>query len=656
MGFKRTKFIALLVVWWSLAANAASAQDWPYWGGDQGGQRYSALNQINRDNVQDLELAWSYSTGELAEFPDRQMFASFHTTPLKLPMEAGGSLVFCTSYNRIVSLEPNSGAERWRFDPEIDIGRFPTRYNCRGIAYWKDTQAEDGGACQYRLFMGTTDLRLISIDAVTGDPCGGFGVNGDVDIEPLVKEHYRDLKYGDAAFSSPPVVMADTVVLGSSNNVRTYSAASPRGTVRGFDARTGTLKWTFDPIPYDPDDPEYDNWQDTGLRQTTGGNAWSMLSVDEERGLIFVPTGSASPDPYGGLRPGDNRYANSLVALDATTGDVVWHFQIIHHDVWDWDLPAQPILTDITQDGEVIPAVVQLTKQGLVFIFNRETGDPVFGVEERRVPIKGAVPGEYLSPTQPFPVKPAPLIEAGITPDDAWGLTFWDRGKCRETIENANYGPLFMPPTSKGTVTLPGMSVTNWGGGAFNAETNTLITTANRAPFYVRVFPAEEVSPEDLKGPPAFGKPRPIKGTPYAFQSKPVLSPIFMPCVAPPWGELLALDLSTGEIKWRRTLGTLDKLSPIPIALEWGTPLSGGPIVTAGGLIFIGATMDEKFRAFDIETGEELWKVETPTSSMAVPMTYEANGKQYVAIASGGHMWQYSQKLGDTLVVYALPD
>ena len=631
----------------------AEAEGWSSYGGDPGGQKFSHLDQINTQNVEDLELAWSFQTGELEAHPDRASFGSFNGTPLILPEEAERSLVFCTPFNKIIALDPTTGTERWRFDSEVDKGPYPTRYNCRGIGYWNDIEALADQVCKHRLFMGTTDLRIFAIDAITGERCADFGDNGEVDMTAEFRAGYPDLAYGDATFSSPPAIIGDRVVFGSSNNVRNTSVASPKGTIRAFDARSGDVAWGFDPVPYDPQDPQHENWTPEALAVTTGANAWSMLSVDEARDLVFVPTGSASPDPYGGLRPGDNRYANSVVALRGSTGEVVWHFQTIHHDVWDWDLPAQPMLVDITRDGATIPAVIQLTKQGLVFTLHRDTGEPIFEVEERPVPQDGAVPGEQLSPTQPFPVNPPPLIETGFTPEDAWGLTFWDEGKCRDMVAAGDWGPLFSPPTLKGRVGMPGMSVTNWGGGAYDAATNTLITTASRAPMKLQLYKLEDIPPPQPNAPP-FGAPKLVKGTQYGLATVPLLSPIFMPCSKPPWGQLVSIDMGTGEINWKVTLGTLDTLSPIPIPLKWGTPTSGGPIATAGGLIFIGATMDEKFRAFDLKTGEELWKVSTPTSSMATPMTYEAGGEQYVVIASGGHMWQYSQKLGDWLVAYKL--
>jgi quinoprotein glucose dehydrogenase len=387
------RLILLLI---SAFCSAALAEDWLYYGGNQGGAHHSELRQINRANVASLELAWSYRTGAIARHPEQRASASFHATPILLPTSAGQSLVFCTPFNRIIALDPVSGAERWTYDPELLLGPPGSRYNCRGIAYWQDTATPDSESCAQRLFMGTFDLRLIAIDARNGRACEEFGTDGQVDIKTMLMAevqakaaaigrpaNYRD---GNVQFSSPPAVIGDIVVLGSSNNTKFNRIDGPSGMVRAFDARSGTLQWTFDPVPRNPGDPQADNWTTEALQITGAANVWSMMSVDEERDLLFLPTASASPDFFGGTRPGDNRYANSVVALRGASGEIVWHYQIVHHDVWDLDLPAQPILIDIERGGRRIPVVVQLTKQGMIFVLHRETGEPVFAVEERPVP------------------------------------------------------------------------------------------------------------------------------------------------------------------------------------------------------------------------------------------------------------------------------
>jgi quinoprotein glucose dehydrogenase len=634
------------------------AGDWPVYGGDAGGQHHAALAQINRTNVAKLELAWSYRHGELQDFTGPRMMASWHVTPILLPEDAGQSLVICTPFNRVIALDPASGSERWVFDPEVGDAPEWSRHNCRGVAYWLDAQADIGAACKHRIFAGTETMRLVALDALTGKVCKDFGVTGIVDVDPLTRVMTPDLGRGDMQFVSPPVLINDLVIVGSSDNTKATRSANPSGAVRAFDARSGKLRWSFDPVPRNANDPAAAGWTPEALARTGGANVWSMMAVDAKRDMVFLPTASAGPQYYGGDRPGDNRYANSVVALRGSTGEVVWHYQTLHHDVWDMDVPAQPILIDLNMQGEVIPAVVQLTKQGLTFVLHRETGEPLFPIEERAVPTDG-VPGEQLSPTQPFPVQPAPFGTLSIHPDDAWGFTMFDKGGCRDRIQSMRYGDLYTPPSEKGTVIMPGLAVTNWGGAAYDPSAQNLIVPVNNAPTFIRLVPLTEVSEDDLASPMAgkpFGPPGRIEGTDYAVQFGPLLSKLMSPCIAPPWGELLSVNLETGVTNWRRPLGLLDKLMRMPLPLNWGTPMSGGPIVTDGGLVFIGATADERFRALDVDTGEELWVVETPTSSMATPMTYTVDGRQFVVIASGGHTWLYGSGVEDYLVAYALPE
>lgn len=657
------RLILLLI---SAFCSAAAAEDWLYYGGNQGGSHHSELRQINRENVANLELAWSYRTGAIARHPEQRASASFHATPILLPESAGQSLVFCTPFNRIIALDPVSGAERWTYDPELILGPPGSRYNCRGIAYWQDTATPGPESCAQRLFMGTFDLRLIAIDARNGRSCADFGTDGQIDIKAMLMAevhgkaaatgrpaNYRD---GNVQFSSPPAVIGDVVVIGSSNNTKFNRIDGPSGMVRAFDARSGKLRWTFDPVPRNPGDPQANNWTKEALQITGAANVWSMMSVDEERDLLFLPTASASPDFFGGTRPGDNRYANSVVALRGVSGQIVWHYQIVHHDVWDLDLPAQPILIDIEHGGRRIPVVVQLTKQGMIFVLHRDTGEPVFAVEERPVPQDG-VAGEILSPTQPYPTELPLLVPHEFSVANAWGFTFFDRGFCRDWLERSRLDHYYAPPSREGTAVFPGMSVNNWGGGAYSPAANLLVVPINNALVMRRLIPHAELDPDVLAHPMAglAGYPGKLDGTDYAQQFQPMLSPLFSPCNPPPWGELAALDLGTGQFRWRRNLGVLDKLMPVPIPLPWGTPNAGGPIVTEGGLVFIGATMDERFRAFDVDSGAQLWETETPSASMATPMTYAIDGRQFVVIASGGHMWQYMFNITDYLMAYALP-
>jgi len=645
------------------AAGVVQGSDWAHYGGDPGGQRYSLLNQVNRDNVAGLELVWSFRTGELPPAIPEQAFSSLHVTPILLPESAGGHLIMCSALNQLIALDPLSGEVAWRFDPAV-VARPFAAYKCRGISLWQESaealaeQGEAPPACAARIFMGTTDRRVVAVDARDGQPCADFGDNGIVDADPLVRAATPATDIDGVNFWSPPGVVGDVIVIGSAVNGKQRRAESASGMVRAFDARSGELRWQFDPVPRDSDDPAAADWTEEALATTGGANAWSMLSVDEERDLVFVPTASASPDFFGASRPGDNRYANSVVALRGQTGEVVWHFQIVHHDVWNFDTPAQPILADVPHEGRLVPAVIQLTKQGLVFVLDRESGEPVYPVEERPVPTDG-VPGEVLSPTQPFPARLPPLVPLEISPDDAWGLTFYDEQKCREAIAAFRTGPIYTPPSLEGTLMYPAMGGgANWGGGAYDPERRWLITSVARLPYFLQLLPAAEQDPAVITAPGAgrpLGPPGLIEGTPYAAAQGPLLSPFNMPCTAPPWGTLLALDLDSAEIRWEIPLGSIDRLSPLPLPLEWGVPGAGGAIATAGGLVFIGSAPDERFRAFDIETGRKLWEVETPTATMATPMTYQRDGRQFIVIAAGGHQFLYPRKPGDWLLAYALP-
>jgi quinoprotein glucose dehydrogenase len=627
----------------------AHAGDWPAYGRDPGGTRYTPLAQIDRTNVDGLRVAWTYRTGELedaARVPWRN--ASLEATPILVD----GTLYLCTTFTRVVALDPETGAERWAFDPGIDRGARRSDLACRGVSAWRDRDADPAAACARRIVFGTLDGELIALDARDGKPCGGFGENGRVDLQRSVGGEPRPGRY---AVTSPPAVVGDVIVVGSAigDNQR---ADEMSGCVRGIDARSGRQLWSWDPVPRRADDPARRTWEGDSADRTGAANAWSILSADPERSLVFVPTGSASPDFYGGERKGDNLYANSVVALRAATGEVVWHFQTTHHDLWDYDVPAQPVLVTVRRDGRDIPAVAQATKMGLVFVLDRDTGEPLFPVEERPVP-QTDIPGEQTSPTQPFPVLPPPLAPHGLSPDDAWGLTFWDRGRCRERIAALRSDGIYTPPSLEGTIIFPGNAGgTNWGSAAFEPGRGLLVTNTSRIPTVVRLVPRADFDAVQAANP---GKEiSPQAGTPYGMvrEFDALLSPLGLPCNPPPWGTLVAVDLGSGAIRWEVPLGTVRDLAPVPVPIRWGTPNMGGPIVTAGGLVFIAATMDYYLRAFDVDTGEELWKGRLPAGGQATPMTYQLrpDGKQYVVIAAGGH-GRMGTALGDSIVAFALP-
>ncbi len=627
----------------------ATAQEWSYYGATQSGTRYSALKQIDRSNVEDLEVAWIYRTGELSRFTATQVKQqSFENTPILLD----GSLLVCTPTGRVAALNPANGREKWVFDPNhyplpADI-HFP---KCRGVSHWLDPVAADNALCKHRILYGTWEFKVYAIDLKTGRRCPDFGDNGVIEFKTDKALVPREFIY----FPSPPAVVDDVVIFGSMifDNLR---ADAPSGKVRAIDARSGELRWEFDPVPRDSDDPAMATWLENSAGVTGHGNVWSMMSVDEERGLVFLPTTSPSPDFYGGQRPGENRYTDSLVALRGKSGEMVWHYQIVHHDVWDYDLPAQPILVDIPRDGRVIPAVIQLTKQGLIFVFNRETGEPLFPIDERPVP-QGGVAGEWLSPTQPVPRFPPPLVAQGVGPEDAWGFTFIDRRSCRKKIEALRHDGMYTPPSLQGTVLMPPFAGgANWSGGAYDPSHHLLIVNTLNMPAVAKLVPrsgsnAEDAPPSDMDVSKIIRFPQ--RDTPYSVENYFLTSPLGAPCTKPPWGRLTAVDMVNATIKWQVALGSLEKLLPLPIPLEMGTPSGGGAIVTAGGVVFIAATVDDKFRAFDVETGEVLWKTKLPAGGQATPMTYSVDGRQYVVIAAGGHAL-YRTTPGDYVIAYAL--
>lgn len=621
---------------------------WPAYGGDKKGSRFSANQQINPGNVQNLEVAWIHRTGAFDGRENAAGRAAFQTTPILVD----DKLIFCTQFQDVIALDPATGDEIWRFDPEIPTdGRPANQFTCRGVSHWQDTgQDETAGtaACRSRVFVGTVDSRLIALDTGTGLRCAGFGENGQVKIEADIALRWP----GEFQITSAPAIVGDIVVTGTAigDNLRTKA---PLGTVYAFDARTGEPKWSFDPIPRNPEDPARASWAGASADTTGHANVWSTISVDEERQMVFLPTSSPSPDYYGGNRVGDNRYANSVVALDANTGAVKWHFQTVHHDVWDYDVPAQPGLYEVWRDGKTHDVVAQVTKTGLVFVLDRDTGEPFLPVEERAVP-QGGVAGEVLSPTQPFPAITPPVVPNRAHPSDAFGITLWDKLACSNQIASLRQEGLYTPPSLEGTFAYPfSGGGANWGSAAFDPTRNLLVVNMSNMGSFVKLYErSQEDRPLDaIEDGAEFA---PMEGGPYAMRRAELLSPLGLPCTAPPWGVIAGVNLDTGEIVWRQTLGTTEDLAPGGLALKLGTPNFGGPIVTASGLIFIGAAMDDYLRALDVATGRELWKGRLPAGGQATPMTYEYAGRQYVVIAAGGHS-RVGTRRGDTVVAFALP-
>jgi quinoprotein glucose dehydrogenase len=609
----------------------APARAWDHWGGDAGGTRFSPLTQIAPANVNNLVRAWEFHTGDLQSRPPRAMTRTkFEATPLFVE----DSLILCSPFNEVIALDPGTGAQKWRYDPKVsDHERPGNRYVCRGVTYWVDDSAAEGAACRNRIFEGTNDARLIALDAKTGTPCADFGEQGEVKIDVG-----KDLFWtGEYQITSAPVVSRGVVVAGSSisDNVR---VDAPLGTVHAFDARSGQPRWSFDPLIHD------------GI-SAGHANVWAPMSADEARGLVYLPTTSPSPDFFGGRRPGNNEHANSVVALRAETGELAWSFQTVHHDVWDYDLPAQPTLTRIDTSEGMRDVVIQPTKQGFVFVLDRDTGKPVWPVDERPVP-QGGAEGEQLSPTQPFPTHVPALVPQRFSLDDEFDFPPTIGGpSCHALLSTARNEGLYTPPSTQGTIIYPmtGGGV-SWGSAAFDPVNQILYANTSNAIHLVKLIPAEQA--EDLEPRPGVDLGR-QRGAPFAMTRVVATSKLGLLCNKPPWGTLVAVDLKGGKILWRSTVGTTEDRAPLGFAFKWGAPLVNGVAITAGGLVFTGA-IDAYLRAFDAKSGDELWQGRLPVPGVANPMTYLWKGEQYVAIAAGGHS-EGGTSIGDSVVAFRLP-
>jgi len=616
-----------------IAAVEADATGWPSYGGQTTSTKYSAADQINVENVDDLELAWTHNTGDLIADPAK----AEGTVSQMTPIYANNRLYICTPYSRVVALDPTTGKAVWTHDPKKPlIGNMYKQNYCRGVAYWETTgEKSPETQCAKRIFFSTQNGVLLSLDADNGLPCEGFGSGGRVNLAAL--DYGGD---GQVATTSPPAIYGNAVIVGGAV-ADNKEKNSLDGIVRAFDAVTGRELWSWNPIPKEFSDV------------TGAANSWAPLSIDTKRGWVFLPTGSASYDTYGVNRIGAVPDANAVVVLDALTGKKIWSFQTIRHDLWDYDVPAAPTLATIEKDGKAVEAVIQGTKTGNIFVFDRQTGKPLFPLKEMPVP-KSDVPGEATSPTQPMPVLPKAVTSQSVKSEDGWGAIAFDSEACRTKFAAFRNEGIFTPPSVRGSILHPSfLGGVNWGGIAYDPNSGLAVVNSSNLVSSVTLMPRGKYDEKTHKRPGV--SVYQMEGSPYVMLREVLFSPLGAPCNPPPWGQLTAINMKTGETRWQIPFGRVEFSTKFRSLESWGAPNQGGPIVTKGGLIFIGASLDSHFRAYDIQSGKELWAQKVPAPATATPMTFlHSNGRQYVVVSAGGH-GGFGTQLSDAIVAFALP-
>lgn len=616
------------------------AGEWHRYGRTQFGQRYSPLDQITPGNVASLKVAWQYRTGDV-KLPQDVSETTYQVTPLKI----GDTLYLCTPHNWAIALDAATGREKWKYDSNSGLNPDRQHQTCRGVTYWADPAADPAQPCAARVYLPTSDARLIALDAAKGEICTSFADSGVLRLE-------TGMKYNPAGYyysTSPPVAADGKLVIGGAVNDN-YSTRSQSGVIRAFDIRTGALVWNWD-----SGKPEATTPIGPGESYTTNSpNSWSVFSVDEQLGLVYIPLGNQVPDQLGmGRSANVERFSSSIVALDIGTGQLRWVRQTVHHDLWDMDVPAQPVLFDLKRaDGTVTPALVGPTKQGDIYVLDRRSGEPIIPVREVPAP-RGAIPEDFTAPTQPvsdLSFSPPPLREK-----DMWGMTLFDQLACRIQFHRLRYEGRYTPPSLQGTIVYPGnFGVFNWGSVAVDPERQIMFGMPTYLAFTSRLVPRSEIPP---KGKDEKGSEQGLnrnEGAPYGVYMGPFLGPLGIPCQAPPWGYVAGVDLRTGKIVYRHKNGTVYDMTPLPLPFKLGVPGIGGPLLTRGGVAFLAAAVDDYLRAYDVTTGRQIWQARLPAGGQATPMTYTAAGKQYVVIVAGGH-GSIGTKPGDYVIAYTLP-
>ncbi|MBO0139974.1 glucose/quinate/shikimate family membrane-bound PQQ-dependent dehydrogenase [Agrobacterium sp. Ap1] len=615
--------------------------EWHQYGRTPYGQRYSPLDQINVDNVGSLQEVWRYQTGDVKR-PDDVGETTYQVTPLKV----GNALYLCTPHNLAIALDAATGKQIWKYDANSGMNPDRQHQTCRGVSYYRDQAAQAGAACAERVYLPTADARLIALDAKNGEVCASFAEGGTLHLE-------KGMKYNPAGYyysTSPPAIVGNKIIIGGAVNDN-YSTEEQSGVIRAFDVNSGQLIWNWDsgnPTQIQPL-PE-------GQTYTTNSpNSWSVFSVDEELGLVYIPLGNQVPDQLGmGRSENVEKYSSSIVALDINTGADKWVRQTVHHDLWDMDVPAQPVLINITKpDNTVVPALVGPTKQGDIYVLDRRSGEPIIPVTEQPAP-GGTIPEDHASPTQP--ISALNFRPRTLEGRDMWGVTMFDQMVCRIRLEQMNYEGQYTPPSLNGTIVYPGNFGTfNWGSVAVDPERMVMFGMPTYLAFTSKLVPRADIPP---KGQDEKGSEQGLNrndGAPYGVFMGPFLGPLKIPCQAPPWGYVAGADLRTGEIAYKHRNGTVMDMTPLPLTFKVGVPGIGGPMITKGGVAFLGAAVDDYLRAYNLTNGRQLWEARLPAGGQATPMTYAVeDGRQFVVIVAGGH-GSVGTTPGDYVIAYALP-